>query len=469
MKNKIFIIFLLLTGCSLAPTYDRPPLPVSATWPESLQPNGASNVEANKLEWRKFFTDERLLAIIKTALENNRDLRVAIARVEEARAIYGVARADRLPNIDVVGNTEKARSLNQFSGGEAQTIITRQYDIGLNFLAFELDLWGRVRNLSKSAQSTYLAQEQTGQAFRLSLIAEVANAYLTSLELQERMKLAEATVNSLQQRRHLTDRRREHGLSSQFDFLFVESALTQRQAELAILRQQSAAADNALLVLMGQSVADLPTQRTLAEMTLPDEFGPILPSYVLLTRPDVQAAEYKLMGANANIGAVRAAFFPKISLVGALGFASTELKELFEGHEEVWNTAAEVRAPLFSGGRYWSNLKLSHARKKIALAEYEKTIQQAFREVADELSARRQLAEQLSALETNLKANAERLQIIQKQFEQGLVSELEVLEVQEALHQSEQAFIQAKRQRLGNAVQLYKALGGGLILAALKK
>jgi len=384
-KSLIIALGTALAGCSLMPDYQRPELPVAAQWPQTAQSDGVR--KAAEIDWRSFFPDQRLQALIAAALEYNRDMRIAAARVEEARALHGITRADRLPNIDIAGSGQSARTPGDLSP-TGNRLNSHRYDVGFSLLSFELDFWGRVKSLDEAALSNFLATEEARRALRLSLISEVANAYFSLLEMDERTRLAQETVNSREETRTMIGHRREVGLAGDLDYLQADGALELVRAELASLQRQQAAAANALVLLVGQQPSSLPEGRTLLNQDIVADLAADLPAEVLLQRPDVLAAEKRLIAANANIGAARAAFLPRISLTAGLGTASSALSGLFGGGSESWNFQPALRLPLFDGGRSAAGVDLAEARKVIAVAEYEKTIQLAFREVADLLSAR---------------------------------------------------------------------------------
>lgn len=446
----------LLSGCSLAPEYLRPDPPVAAAWPMEGSASGRRVVD---LPWPDFFPDPRLQALIGTALIHNRDLRIAVARVEEARGLYGIAQADRLPATTL----SLGRDASLTPAGASATgreLKVQRYDFNLNLLAFELDFWGRVKNLSDAALASYLATEEAGRAFRLSLIAQVAEAYLSLAELDERTLLARETLKNRQETRRLVALRRDGGIAGDLDVLQADGAVEGARAELASLARQRAAASNALIVLVGTVPAELPPGLSLADQGILLDLAPDLPAEVLLRRPDVRAAEHKLMAANANIGAARAAFLPRISLTAALGSASGALADLFAGGTRSWSFRPVLEQPLFGGGTF-ANLDVAQARKVVAVAEYEKAIQQAFREVADLLAAREALRDQLQAQEAADKAQNERLRIVGIRYRGGVASHLELLDAQREAFVAQQNAVQVRSLQLANAAQLYKALGGG--------
>ncbi|MBS1198212.1 MAG: NodT family efflux system outer rane lipoprotein [Proteobacteria bacterium] len=459
-KSCLLVVCAALAGCSLMPEYLRPAPPVATSWPKSAPDDGKR--EAAALEWRNYFSDARLQGLIAAALEHNRDLRIAAARIEEARALYGITKADRLPtlNATAAGASAHVPADLSMSGREA---TSRRYDVGVSLLSFELDFWGRVRSLNEAARSSYLASEEAGRYLRLSLISDVANAYFALLEMEERVQVARETLRSREETRNMISKRREVGLSGDLDYLQADGAYQLVRADLANLERQRAAAENALVLLVGTTPANLPADRSLAEQGIVADLAAGLPSEILQKRPDVLAAENRLMAANANIGAARAAFLPRISLTGMFGTASKALGGLFESGSGAWSFQPVLSLPIFDAGRVGSGLDLAKARKVIAVAEYEKTIQVAFREVADLLEARTQLASQLEAQQSAEKSQTQALSLAQARYRGGISSYLEVLDAERNLFASRQATVQIRRAQLSVSAQLYKALGGGLM------
>jgi len=452
---------LALAGCSLAPDYRRPAAPVATAWPDSAKPGGTRRVADT--DWRRYYPDPRLQALIAAALENNRDLRIATARIAEARALYGVQQADRLPNVNVTAGRNASLTPAGASAFSPNAIHSQRYDVSLSLVSFELDFWGRVASLSDAAKANYLATEAAQRAFRLSLIADVANAYLSLLELHERTGLAAMTAKTRGETRELTLRRREVGVAGELDFLQADGAWQAAVAERANLERQEAAAANLLDTLVGQPVAqmkDLPAARRLAEQGIAPDLIADLPAEVLLQRPDVLAAEQRLITANANIGAARAAFLPRVTLTGSVGTASRTLAGLFDAGSGAWSFQPALSMSLFDAGRTSANVDVAEARKVIAVAEYEKTLQQAFREVADLLNAREKLAAQLAAQQANAEAQNQRLKLVEARYGVGIASHLEVLDAQRESFAAQQGALQVRRTLLSAAAQLYKALAG---------
>ncbi|TAN83651.1 MAG: efflux transporter outer membrane subunit [Gallionella sp.] len=460
IKFSPIILALLLGGCSPMPSYERPAAPVSAAWPDNAWAGGTRRIADTG--WQHYFTDPRLRALIAAALENNRDLRIATARIAEVRAQYGIQQADRQPSFNLAaGRNASLTPAGASSTGNPSHM--QRYDVGVGLVSFELDFWGRISSLNEAAKANYLATEAAQRAFRLSLIVDVANAYLSLLEMRERARLAASTVDARAETRALTLRRREMGVSGDLDFSQAEGALSTALAERASLERQQAAAENLLDLLAGQPVAemkDLPAGRNLAEQNITPDLIAGLPAEVLLQRPDVLAAEQKLIAANANIGAARAAFLPRVTLTGSAGTASRTLAGLFDAGSGAWSFQPLLTQPLFDAGRNAANVNVAGARKVIAVAEYEKTIQQAFREVADLLNAREKLAAQLAAQQANAQAQNRRLYLVEARYKAGIANHLEVLDAQRESFAAQQGVLQVQRTLLSAATQLYKALAG---------
>ena len=460
---------LLLSGCTLAPDHERPALPTAPAYPAGAAPASAGP-RATEIAWRDFFADPRLQVLIARSLEHNRDLRTAVLRIEEARAQYRIVRADRLPTVDVTGSATRSRigsggfSTGTPTGAPASggTTISR-YEISAGVSVFELDFWGRVRSLSDAARASYLATVEAQRAFRIGLIADVGDAYLRQRELDERIGLAEQTVTARSRALEIARLRLDAGVTSALDFRQTETLLTQAETELAALRLQRAQTGNALELLVGTpQVGALPPPRPLAEQGIVENIAPGLPSELLANRPDILQAEEELRAAGANIGAARAAFFPRISLTAILGFASTALSGLFGDDGFTWSVGPSLSVPIFDFGRNAGNLDLAVVRRDISVANYERTIQTAFREVADALAARRFLADQLAAQQRALAAQRDRAELATLRYRNGVAGYIEVLDAERELFGAEQAVVQTRRQQLSNAVALYVALGGGL-------
>lgn len=445
---------LALAGCaSMAPTYERPAAPVAAQWPV-LQTTTA-DARAADLGWREFFTEPRLQSLIEQALANNRDLRVAVLNVERAQAQYGVQQADRLPTV----NTGAGQTATRAPGGN----ITRQYTATLGISAYELDLFGRVRSLNDAALQQYLATDDARRGAQISLVAQVAGSYLTLAADQERLRLAEQTLLARQDGLRLTQRLQGAGVASTLDLRQAEISAEQAQTDLASLTAQVAQDRNALALLVGQPVGaeQLPAAGTDAPVTQQAELSAGLPSDVLLTRPDVQQAERTLQAANANIGAARAAFFPRISLTASAGTASTALDGLFRSGSGLWSFMPQVSLPIFDAGRNQASLKVAEVDRDIALAQYEKSIQSAFRDVADALAQRATIGQQVASQQRLVAQTQDALRLAEARFRQGVDDRLATLDAQRTLYAAEQGLINARLAQQVNRVTLYKVLGGG--------
>ncbi|PTQ11004.1 RND transporter [Sphingomonas oleivorans] len=467
--RKIFLALAgvtALAGCNFAPKHVTPAMPVPSAYPEEGRPLQGS-LKATDLGWHTFFTDPRLQQLIGMALDNNRDLRVSVARIAEARGQYRIQDAARLPTLDASGSATRSRV---GAGGVAAGVPTQggsftfnRYDIGVGVSAFELDFWGRVRNLSDAARANYLSTVAAERAFRLSLIRDVAINYLTARELAERIALAESTVASRREGLRIARKRLDAGVTSALDFRQAETLLTQAETELAVLRRSRAETRNFSYVLIGAPVpADLPEPLSMARQGIAREIGPGLPSELLANRPDIIAAEEQLRAARANIGAVRAAFFPTISLTGSAGFASNDLSDLVGNDGLRWSFGPSISLPIFDWGRTRGNLTVAEARENIAVASYEKAVQIAFREVADGLAGRRYLAEQIASQERALEAQRRLTRLARLRYENGVAQYIEVLDAERNLFSAEQAMIELRAADLRNLVSLYVALGGGL-------
>lgn len=460
------IVIVSLPACSLAPRDTRPDLPTTPTYPQAFSGDTSSGTRAAVLGWNDFFTDPRLAALITAALEHNRDLKIAVAQIDEARGLYRIQRADQLPAVTASADAARTRTspANSAIGGVAtgSAVTYERYSLGAGVSSFELDFWGRVRNLSVAARSEYLATVAAARTFELTLMRDVATAYLSSLEARERLQLAEATVQSRREGLRIAKRRLDAGVTSALDYSQAETLLTQAETELAALRLTQAQSNNLLVSLIGAPLdATLPEPLPLAQQTRIDALAAGLPSDLLTTRPDIIAAEERLRAARANIGAARAAFLPSITLTGSYGYASTELSDLVGDDGLTWSFGPTISLPLFDHGRRRANLDIAKAREIMAVADYERTIQTSFREVADALAGRQYLAEQVAAQERATNAQRRLAELARTRYREGVVSYLEVLDAERSLFSAEQALLQIRRTEVTNLVTLYIALGGG--------
>ncbi len=450
-----------LVGCaSLAPLYDAPPLPVRATYAVAAVQEGTS---VAVIGWRDYFVDPPLQSLIEQALKNNRDLRTAVLRVEEARTMYGIQRSPLFPTLGAQAGVDRSRTPADLSMS-GKPLIASQYQVALGMASWEIDFWGRVRSLQDAALENYLATDAARRAASIGLIAQVANAYLALRGLDERIVLARRTISSRQESLRIVSRRVEVGSTSRLNLTEVKTLLTQAQQLGIQLELARTAQFNALTLLVGAPVelAPLtPDQGQLEELEKFPELRAGLPSDLLTQRPDIIAAEHQLRAANASIGAARAAFFPRIALTGSLGTASAELDGLFAAGSHAWLFSPSISLPIFDGGLRKNNLSLAEARRDLAVTNYEKTVQVAFRDVSDALSARSWLSQQVEIARTALETQAERARLSQLRYDNGASAFLDVLDAQRDLLDAEQQLVQTRRALLSSYVNLYAALGGG--------
>ena len=452
---------VVLTGCmSLAPTPDTPPLPVPDVWPGHLVSN-ADSAHAGELAWQAYFTDPLLQRLIETALENNRDLRLAALRVEEASAAFRIQRSDRFPAVGLSAQGGRARVPGDLNmSGRSQVGGEYRAEVGLT--TWELDLWGRVRNLEDAALQTWLASDAARQAVHLALIAQVADGYLGLREIDERVAIARQTVATREESYRIFRRRYEVGSTSKLDFTQVQTLLNQAQALLTQLEQARATQLHALALLVGADPGPLPAKAPFDETTVLAELRAGLPSELLVSRPDIISAEHQLRAGDANIGAARAAFLPRIALTGSFGTASSDLDGLFDSGSRAWTFMPTLSLPIFDGGRRRANLELSEVRRDIAVAGYEKTIQTAFREVADALAGTATFDRQIEAQVRAVSAAERRLALSDLRYRAGVEGRLELLDAQRQLQAARQVLLELRRAEIANRVALYKSLGGGL-------
>ena len=450
----------LLGGCTMIPKYDRPPAPVSSSWPGGSTQSKATNAAASDMDWRDFFDDPRLRSLISLALENNRDLRVATLRVEEARARYRIQRAGLFPGVQ--GNPSLTRqrfsgAVTAFNGGT--TLTTYNLDVGA---AYELDLFGRARSLKKEALEKYFTSDEARKSVQIALVSEVATEYLTQLRLLKAKAIANQTLEAVRESYDLIKRRFQVGAASELELRTAEGQVQTVRVNSANFLQLLAESENALVLLVGQPLPDdLPSGKPFQQQDLLTDLPVGIPSEVLQRRPDILAAEHTLKAANADIGAARAAFFPRILLTGSAGTASAKLTDLFTGPSETWSFSPQLTVPIFDVGSTRAKLDVSKVRRKIEIANYEKAIQTAFREVADALAIRSILDEKLKAQELLLNAQQKRFDITYARYRQGVDSYVDVLLAQRDLYAAQQDLLQFQAARLLNAIALYRSLGGG--------
>ncbi|OJX32460.1 MAG: multidrug transporter [Burkholderiales bacterium 68-12] len=456
-RTALALALLTLAGCSFIPAYERPAAPVPPQWPaqaaaapEAGQPPGAA------LPWQDFVQDERLRALVAQALEHNRDLRMAALALEQARAQYQIRGADRAPTVNL-GATGSRQTTSGDSIGSA-------YTAGLMVASWEIDFFGRLASLQEAALAQYLATAEARRAVQTSLVAAVANAWLGLQSDEEMLALTRSTLQSREASLKLVQMRNAHGVASALDVRQAESLVAAAQAALAQQERQRALDLNALTLLLGQTPAPglLPAGGTPDAVFAELPVG--LPSDLLVHRADIRQAEQNLLAANANIGAARAAFFPRISLTASAGTASKALSGLFAGGSWGWALAPQALLPIFDAGRNQAALESAQAGRAMAVAQYEKAIQTAFREVADALAGRATLGEQVRAQQAQAVAEAERLRLADLRYSTGVASYLDVLDAQRSLFAAQQALAQVRMAQRQNQVLLYKALGGGWAL-----
>ncbi|KJS09898.1 MAG: multidrug transporter [Gammaproteobacteria bacterium BRH_c0] len=474
MRNRLFsfgvkpglsmLTALLLAGCSLAPSYHRPEAPVPAQWidgAETSSEEGINTASATTLDWQTFVADETLRRLIELALSNNRELRQTLLNVEAARAQYRVQRADRLPGIQAEGAGTRQRVPDDLRAPDMPAVQS-SYQAGVGLASFELDLFGRVRNLSEAALQEYLATEEAARSAQISLVADIIQTYLARDGAQQRYLLATHTLETRNASLELIGQRREFGAASALDYQEALGLTQQARVELERIDRELRQISNALALLVG--VADirlhlpsLPSTGTL----LVQDLAPGTPSELLALRPDIRAAEHRLRGRNASIGAARAAFFPRVSLTGLFGSASAELSDLFESGQRTWSFTPQITLPIFDGGRNHANLDLAQIRMDIAVAAYEQAIQTAFREVSDALAATDTLRREVEAQRLQAQSSSARLQLSQARYQSGADDHLRYLDAQRDDFVSQMALVQIETQRQIALATLFRTLGGG--------
>nr|WP_157652397.1 efflux transporter outer membrane subunit [Burkholderia ubonensis] len=462
---------LLLAACTMVPHYQRPDAPVSGAFPSdgvyATQPRANGSRSANgqaaaDIGWRNFFADRRLQALIEIALKNNRDLRVSVLNIEAARAQYQITRAQLFPTLEGTGtgNTQRLPAGVSTTGAP---LISRTYDVGLS-ASWELDLFGRIQSLKDQALAQYLSTALARKAQEISLVSQVADQYLALQSTDDLLKVTENTLKTARDSYNLTKLQFDNGTGSELDLHQAQTVVEQALANQHAQARARAQAVNALVLLIGEPLpGDLPAGLPLGSQNLLTDIPAGLPSDLLTRRPDIMEAEQTLLAANANIGAARAAFFPKISLTAAFGTASPTLGGLFKPGTAAWSFAPNLALPIFEGGANLANLDLAHVQKRIEIANYEKAIQRAFREVSDGLAARGTYDQQIAALQRNEQAQQRRYDLSDLRYRKGVDSYLTVLTAQTDLYTAQTALISARLDRWTNLVDLYRALGGGWI------
>jgi outer membrane protein, multidrug efflux system len=464
----VVAVAALITGCSLQPVYERPALPVATTYPSGeaykspTDGSGSAALPAVDIGWRDFLTDPRLQRLVEIALANNRDLRVAALNVAQAQAQFRIQRAVLSPQIDGFANSSGLRTPAGISSSGRET-VTHAYSVGLS-AAWEIDFFGRLQSLSDQALQQYFATAQAHKAVEILLVSEIADQYLTLLADDELLVVTQRTLESAQASYKLTLLQFQTGTGTELSVRESETVVEQAEANYAAQIRARAQAENALVLLLGQPLpADLPPPAPLDAQTILADIPPGLPSDLLTRRPDIMQAEATLRGANANIGAARAAFFPTITLTGSLGTASSALSGLFKSGSLAWSFLPSITVPIFEAGQLQASLDVATVQKDINIAQYEKSIQTAFREVADGLAARGTYDDQVASLERLTTAQQSRLDLSAIRFRNGVDPYLTVLTAQTDLYSAQQTLVAARLARLTNLVDLYRSLGGGWI------
>jgi len=463
MNKNIFTLSLissivLLAGCSFIPKNieTSPQIASQYTMIEQKQ-DGLKSID---IAWQDFFQDKQLQYLINLALENNRDLKTAALNIQQAQALYNIQSADSLPSINGSASFTRARTISNILN---QPVVGSNYQVGVSLASFELDFFGRVKSLNQAALNQYLATEEAYKSVHLSLISEVAKAYLSQVSYSEQLILAQNTYKSREDAYKLAKQRLEGGISSALELSLNETLVQSAKVSLLTLHRQLLQSKNALTLLVGKPIisTQLPQGLNLAEQNL-SNINAGLPAELLANRPDIRSIEKKLKASNANIGAARAAFFPRISLTSGIGLASGDLSDLFKSNALNWSFMPQLVLPIFEGGRNNNNLKLAEIRKNLSIIEYEKTIQTAFREVSDALVAKGLLKDQINAQIAVEKAQTNRLNLVNIRYKNGISNYIEVLDAQRELFTAQQNIIQTRLLDLVNTIDLYKSLGGGL-------
>ncbi len=451
---------VLLTGCVKRQQYNRPPAPVPQTWHAPADKQAAAAPQAAEVKWREFFHDNRLQSVIELALANNRDLRMAALNIEKAQAAYRIRRAEQYPTVSGAAGGDAYRLPAKMSkDGTADTV--GQITAGVGISNWELDLFGRIRSLKEAALEQYLATEQVRVSTQIALTGAVATSYLALAADRNNLRLAQETLETQQATYKLIQRTRDAGMASDLELRQAQSQVEAARVDIARYSGYVAADENALNLLVGATVpANLLPSELGGDESLTDVSAG-LSSEVLLKRPDILAAEHQLKAAYANIGAARAAYFPRITLTAAVGLMSGDLTNLFTYGSRTWNFAPQATVPIFDSGARRANVRIAEVDRDLAIAEYEKAIQAAFREVSDSLSLRQTLRDQQSAQQDLVRSLEETYRLSEARYKAGIDSYLSVLVAQRSLYAARQGLVSLRMARMGNLVTLYKVLGGG--------
>lgn len=454
----------LLAGCSLAPSFSTPEAPIASDWgseSSAAKPGTAVESSSASLDWRTFVVNEQLQGLIETALANNRDLRQALLSVEAARAQYGIQRSDQLPTLQVEGSGQRERVPGDLSASGRSTTQSR-YQAGVGLTTYELDLFGRVENLSEAALQEFLATEEGARSTKISLISDIVRTYVIRDGALERKRLAKQVLNTREASLQLIADRLELGAATALDYQEALGLVEQTRVELERVEREIRQTTNALTLLVGvPDVRPQLSEEPTSDRWIVQGLAPGAPSELLEHRPDIRAAEHRLRSRNANIGAARAAFFPRFSLTGSFGSASAELSDLFGSGQESWSFAPRLTLPIFDGGRNEANLDLANVRKDLAVAEYEKVIQSAFREVSDAIAAKETLQRETAARQSLVKTSEMRLQLSRARYENGADDYSRYLDAQRQSFRNRSALVQVQTEQQLALADLFRALGGG--------
>jgi multidrug efflux system outer membrane protein len=460
------LVLLFAAGCSLQPTYERPPAPIAGTFPSGAaygSPRGeGTTLPAADIGWRDFLRDARLQRLVEIAIANNRDLRVAMLNVEQVRAQYRIQRSSLFPQVGGFADATRTHTPARVAASGTSS-TTQTYEVGIS-ASWEIDFFGRVRSLDAAALQQYFATAHARQAAEILLVSQVADQYLTLLAFDEQLRVTQQTAATARASYDIVKLQFETGTGTELALRQSETVVEQALANQAAQVRGRAQAENALVLLIGEPLpTDLPAPVRLGAQAILADIPAGLPSDLLTRRPDILQAESILRSENANIGAARAAFFPSISITGLLGLASPALSGLFEGGAAAWSVAPSITVPLFNGGALAANLDVAKIRKDIGVAQYEKAIQGAFREVADGLAARGTYDDQVAATERYAAAQQRTLDLAGLRYRNGVESYLTVLTAQTGYYDAQLALVATRLQRLTNLVDLYRALGGGWV------
>jgi outer membrane protein, multidrug efflux system len=469
MKRNLFLLLstmiFLLGGCTLAPEYTRPEAPVPAHWPTGMayiyteNAPDESTPQASTLSWREFITDKRLQKVIEAALKNNRDLKMAALNVERAKALYGIGRVSLLPSVNAAGIWDKEHVPADLST-TGNAVTSEQYRVNLGITSWEIDFFGRIRSLKDKALEEYLATDQALRSSQILLVSTVAQAYLALAADREALQLVSKTLGAQEAAYELIRKRYDVGMISELDLRRAQSQVDIARGDVARYTQQVAQDENALNFLIGSPLQQELMPADLGSVSPTREVSVGLSSELLLRRPDVLAAEHQLKAANANIGAARAAFFPSIALTTSFGTASADLSGLFKSGQGTWGFTPQIIMPIFDA-RTWFAYDVTKIEKEMSIAQYEKAIQTAFREVADALAVKGTINQQIAAQQSLVDAVSETYRLSNARYTKGIDSYLSVLDAQRSLYAAQQGLIMLRLSRFVNQVTLYNVLGGG--------